>query len=810
MKDFFVSYNKVDRPWAEWIAWRLESSGYSTVVQEWDFRPGGNFALLMDRATREASQTVAVLSPDYLSSHFTQPEWAAAFANDPTGEKRQLLPIRVRNCDTEGLLPQIICVDLVGLDESTAAAKLIAGVAAGRLKPKIPPSYPGPQKLDPPAVPYPTASSSHPSVDIDPLLPKTAMARSSLVQPNDLHVTFQNRNGLATHFSRDLHSAFGDQILPRTGKFPPSQAPLYISRREGLLSEDGPSTYELHLDRLFWNDDVKMIFLQADVGSGKSTFIDYYLRSYCPNHQSRSYDFRKKLIITVDLRSVSTPNSLEDICYSAIRQEVSSYMANEGVDLVSHDCFAMWDPLFDWNSSLHLHASEGSPVEVYRSKFLAEHLASITDKQFAIHALRYLSRLNQSDRENPGPTYTVLCLHNLDQSSFDVLRHAIVLVRQWLKLGASLYKVFIPLWEETLAALTEQLSPLPRYCKTVRLGRVDMPRLVSTRLQHLGNRVRNSTPIPDAKGEESGEDYSGYLKWLQDAASGQLGKMVCDICGNSARLTLSLWENAIESRLLFEYYERQKTGLRVLPRKAATYYFLHALLTGADSYHDRKRHPVGNLFWTTNTASSPWQLLAGFHILVLLSRGVTTRRRIEDTLVQFGYRSVDIIDAVEYFRTKWILVWMSKDERDTLVANDRIVQAYLSILVQSAYVDVMGMVTPVDRSVPPKMRGATLLDSKAILERSKAGLTLIEQIHRDESAVCRFVGSQAPGVVADEFRLTRLPNVTKALAAKYVDHLSVIGSTGDIGLSLNLEWRELLDHSLLQNATTLPDALRPA
>jgi hypothetical protein len=29
MKDFFISYHKVDKTWAEWIAWHLEEAGYS-------------------------------------------------------------------------------------------------------------------------------------------------------------------------------------------------------------------------------------------------------------------------------------------------------------------------------------------------------------------------------------------------------------------------------------------------------------------------------------------------------------------------------------------------------------------------------------------------------------------------------------------------------------------------------------------------------------------------------------------------------------------------------------------------------------
>lgn len=140
--DFFVSYNKADRTWAEWIAWHLEEEGYSTILQAWDFRPGSNFILEMNRASAEAKRTIAVLSPDYLSAEYTQTEWAAALAQDPTGERGALLPVRVRACDPVGLLTQIIYVDLVELEEPEAKSRLLAEVRRERAKPPIKPGYP--------------------------------------------------------------------------------------------------------------------------------------------------------------------------------------------------------------------------------------------------------------------------------------------------------------------------------------------------------------------------------------------------------------------------------------------------------------------------------------------------------------------------------------------------------------------------------------------------------------------------------------------------------------------------------------------
>jgi hypothetical protein len=117
VKDFFISYTEADRAWAEWVAWRLEEAGYTTVLQAWDFRPGSNFPLEMKQALREATRFLAVLSPAYLKSVFAQAEWAAAFRSDPTGSKRKLVHLRVEPCELGDLDGSIVYVNLVGLEE---------------------------------------------------------------------------------------------------------------------------------------------------------------------------------------------------------------------------------------------------------------------------------------------------------------------------------------------------------------------------------------------------------------------------------------------------------------------------------------------------------------------------------------------------------------------------------------------------------------------------------------------------------------------------------------------------------------------
>jgi TIR domain len=55
----------------------------------------------MQHAASSANRTIAVLSQKYLESSFTAQEWPAAFAQDPQGRKKKLIPIRITPCDAK-------------------------------------------------------------------------------------------------------------------------------------------------------------------------------------------------------------------------------------------------------------------------------------------------------------------------------------------------------------------------------------------------------------------------------------------------------------------------------------------------------------------------------------------------------------------------------------------------------------------------------------------------------------------------------------------------------------------------------------
>ncbi|MBL8481216.1 MAG: toll/interleukin-1 receptor domain-containing protein, partial [Rhodocyclaceae bacterium] len=141
--DFFISYTHTDDAWAQWAGWVLEEAGYKVKLMAWDFGPGSNFAHEMHKATQHAERTLMLLSPAYLESAFSETEWLAAFVQDPHGDKRKLLPVRIAPCAPEGLLRGIVHTDLVGLDEAAARDRLLAAAKNQRAKPAGKPGFPG-------------------------------------------------------------------------------------------------------------------------------------------------------------------------------------------------------------------------------------------------------------------------------------------------------------------------------------------------------------------------------------------------------------------------------------------------------------------------------------------------------------------------------------------------------------------------------------------------------------------------------------------------------------------------------------------
>jgi tetratricopeptide (TPR) repeat protein len=188
--DFFISYTRTDGAWAEWIAWQLEAAKYSTLIQAWDFRPGTNFVAEMDAATKRAERVIAVLSHAYLASDYAFSEWATKFRLDPRGTHGLVLPVRVQECEVDGLLGSIVYIDLVGLDEQRAQDTLLAGVLRERVKPAT--------------VPFPSSQQTRPEHPERPPFPGTLPPIWNVPYPRNTF--FTGRDELLAQLATTLQS----------------------------------------------------------------------------------------------------------------------------------------------------------------------------------------------------------------------------------------------------------------------------------------------------------------------------------------------------------------------------------------------------------------------------------------------------------------------------------------------------------------------------------------------------------------------------------------------------------------------------
>ncbi len=131
--NFFISYTGSDENIASWIAWELDRARFTYVMQAEHFVPGSRFISEMRRGLGDADHLIAVLSPAYFKSSFGSLEIQSAVAQDPLGEKRRVIPVRVQKCKIPTIFRDLVYIDLVGRTEEESRRALIAGVSAARV-----------------------------------------------------------------------------------------------------------------------------------------------------------------------------------------------------------------------------------------------------------------------------------------------------------------------------------------------------------------------------------------------------------------------------------------------------------------------------------------------------------------------------------------------------------------------------------------------------------------------------------------------------------------------------------------------------
>ncbi|CUU55158.1 Serine/threonine protein kinase [Parafrankia irregularis] len=130
--DFFVSYARADRAWAEWIAGQLVAAGHRVLLQAWDETPVPYWSTGMFEGTVYAAHTLALLSPAYLETVLGRPEWNAASGSDGARFARTLIPVRIADCPWPDLPAGGLNVDLTGTSADETRRILLDQLDAAR------------------------------------------------------------------------------------------------------------------------------------------------------------------------------------------------------------------------------------------------------------------------------------------------------------------------------------------------------------------------------------------------------------------------------------------------------------------------------------------------------------------------------------------------------------------------------------------------------------------------------------------------------------------------------------------------------
>lgn len=143
--DFYISFTSADTTWAEWVSWKLEEAEYRIYFRKWDGHPGGSPNL--SSRIEQCRRMLVIASRDYQKDPIFGTEWESAWQSDPDYSMRRLVTVRIDESQLPYRLSETACAHLYGLDEEEAVRDLyrVAGwsISAERLKPSIPPTYPG-------------------------------------------------------------------------------------------------------------------------------------------------------------------------------------------------------------------------------------------------------------------------------------------------------------------------------------------------------------------------------------------------------------------------------------------------------------------------------------------------------------------------------------------------------------------------------------------------------------------------------------------------------------------------------------------
>ena len=116
-RDIFISYSHVDKEWVDdYLVLRLQTAGLTIFEDDRDFAYGVDIQLSIRQGVQRCRHLLAVVSPAWNESAWTEYESILAIARDPTGENRGIIPVKIRPCTIPDRIKKLLAVDLTNID----------------------------------------------------------------------------------------------------------------------------------------------------------------------------------------------------------------------------------------------------------------------------------------------------------------------------------------------------------------------------------------------------------------------------------------------------------------------------------------------------------------------------------------------------------------------------------------------------------------------------------------------------------------------------------------------------------------------
>ena len=102
--DVFVSHSSRDGEFALRLSVDLAAAGLSVWIDTLGIKPGDSFQEAISRALQQSRFVLAIMSPDYFQSRWTQQEWLAAIGAEINTGAIRVIPILYRDCEIPEML----------------------------------------------------------------------------------------------------------------------------------------------------------------------------------------------------------------------------------------------------------------------------------------------------------------------------------------------------------------------------------------------------------------------------------------------------------------------------------------------------------------------------------------------------------------------------------------------------------------------------------------------------------------------------------------------------------------------------------